>query len=429
MTIGLLFFSSDIDDNSQRCLHDWEVSVTDDSSISKLFFLDDYPKLLEDSSMKFWGAAFIGTKSGQILLVDLRTWSVYQRMNITESPEPKNFDYRIDLTSRIVVAMNGNQCFVVQIEHDQSKISSGGAAANSNQVDINLLNTSNPDIINGNIFSCLSKPTAGQRPNQKSTPTKQGGSSSTSASSLKGLPRIVRTTRLDFHNPIYSFVIKHKSDDELEMFTISAYSLERYIINLNVINSEAVEDIPISASLGEESRPSANTPHELKRFLQQFDGSLRISSSGTAPNNTPNSSDINSMNTSAATTVTPLKQEMDLFNLMNASVSYQNSNQQTAPVGPISAPSIPVSNAASNNLNVNNSNAGAKKEVAHMVDVSQMDRMVEALFTRLNTSFSQGLDEFLNDVKCEVNDLKLKLNGLCRDVRQLRQQLQDTRQK
>lgn len=270
------FFSSDIDDSGQRCLHNWEASVTDRSSISKLFFLDDYPKLLEDSTMKFWGTAFIGTKNGQMLLVDLRTWSVYQRMNINS----ENLDYRIDLTSRNVIATNGNQLFVVQIEHSD------------------------------------------------------------------GLPRIARTTKLGLHNPIYSFVIKHKSDEELELFTISAFSLERYIINLEAINVEPVE-------------PIVNTPQEVTRFLQQFDGSLRMSSGGLL-----NDSDVN------------------------------NKNQEIA-----------------------------------SLDVNQMDKMVEALFTKLNTAFSQGLDEFLNDVKCEVNDLKLKLNGLCRDVRKLQQQLQETRQK
>lgn len=246
------FFSSDIDDNGgQRCLHNWEAGVTDKSSISKLFFLDDYPKLLKDSTMKFWGTAFIGTRSGQMLLVDLRTWRVYQTMSIGSeiSTGPKNFDYRIDLTSRHIIALNGNLCYVVQV-------------AMSN-----------------------------------------------------GLPKIVRTTSLALQHPIYSFVIKYKSEDELELFTITAYSLERYTINLNAITSMPTLD---------------------------------------------------------------------------------ESNMSTACM---------------------DGDAGAMMRPNVMID-----RMVEALFSKLNTAFSQGLEEFLNDVRCEVD-------GLCRDVRKLQQQLQELRQK
>lgn len=280
------FFSSDIDNGVKNCIHNWEASITDGSSISKLFFLDDYPKLLEDSAMKFWGAAFIGTRSGQMLLVDLRTWSVYQRMSIdTESTGRKNFDYRIDLTSRNIVAMNANQCFIVQIKHDYSNLSSPS--------------------------------------------------------------RIFKINRLDLHNPIYSFVIKLKSPKELELFTISAYSLERYTINLD---SEPVYIEPplLAAHVGSSSSNNINN----------------IISTNVS--NTSTSSNINNNN---------------------------------------------------NNNNINN-----KMVPKHELDANQMDRLVEALFTKLNTAFSQGLDEFLSDVKCEVNTL-------CRDVRKLQQQLQELRQK
>lgn len=405
------FFSSDLDDNGQRCLHNWEANVTDKSSISKLFFLDDYPKLLEDSTLKFWGAAFIGTKSGQMLLVDLRTWTVYQRMNIsTDTNEPKNFSYRIDLTSRIVVAINGNQCFIVQIEHNHAAMSSKPITATV--AETNLFSGNNTDLMNGNIFNYLSNKQNATTPksNQNSASKKPNNPKD---SSLNGLPRIVRTTRLGVHNPIYSFVIKLRSDDELELFTITAFSLERYTINLSAISGDAVEDISMSASL-DDSKLGANTPHELKRFLEQFDGSLRISSSGATLNNTPNNNDVR-----PTTTITPAKQELDVFNLMNASAAIQSVNKATATV-------------------VSDTPTGSKKASADMsssnlskngLDVAQMDRMVEALFTKLNTAFSQGLEEFLSDVKCEVNDLKLKLNGLCRDVRKLQQQLQEARQK
>lgn len=358
------FYSSDIDDDGQRCLHNWEADIADKSPISKLFFLDDYPKLLEDSTMKFWGAALIGTRGGQILLVDLRTWTVYQKTTIkADFMSPKNFDYRIDSTSRNVVALNGNQCYIVQIE-----------LAFRNKI----------------------------------------------------VPKIVRTTRLSLHNPIYSFVIKHKSDDELELFTISAYSLERYIINLKAISSEAVEDLPMSTSLADEPRPSANTPNELKRFLQQFDGSLRISSSSSVPNNTPNSDAATLLNTSisAAIPTTPGKQEaMDVFNLMH---SIQTSASVHHPIACSQHSASNQPTTAGSSLSSAHQTAGAKTSGDQSnLNVAQMDRLVEALFSKLNTAFSQGLEEFLNDVKCEVSDLKLKLNGLCRDVKKLQQQLQD----
>lgn len=434
------FFSSDIDECGQRCLHNWEASITDKSSISKLFFLDDYQKLLEDSTMKFWGTAFIGTKSGQMLLVNLRNWSVYQRMNInSEAVGPKNFDYQIDCTSRNIIAMNENQCFVVQIEHDFKKLLLNATGSTScQQGDVNLIDANNSDLINGGVFNYSGKMITPQRSNQKSSSATKKRPATTNNASSDGLPRIIRTTRLGLHNPIYSFVIKHKSNDELEMFTISAYSLERYIINLNTINSEAVEDIPISASLANESRTNADTPHELKLFLQQFDGNLRISSSaGNLPSNTPISDAAAQSkpnikpepNVIPATPKTPIKQqELDLLNLMSATMSpYQNQPSQVSTAttaAPIQAAPLGINlhNAA---VRPNNASVATRPIELTNLEMSQMDRMVEALFTKLNSAFSQGLEEFLNDVKCEVNDLKLKLNGLCRDVRKLQQQLQE----
>lgn len=317
------FFSSDIDGDGQRCLHNWEVNITDRSSISKLFFLDDYPRLLEDSSMKFWGAAFIGTKSGQMLLVDLRTWTVYQRTNIqTDNSLPKNFDYKIDCTSKNVVALNGNQCYVVQIDHGNRNKISSGSSSSSHQNDTSSSDINNMGATNG-IYTFFTKSASTPRDkylgigrNKHQANTTGGSPSNTDIC----LPKIIRTTRLSLEHQIYSFVIKHKSDDELDLFTISAYSLERYTIDLN-------------AKAREEYTPPK----------QPTTASSSLTVSGEPPN----------------------------------------------------------------------------------LDVAQMDRLVEALFTKLNTAFSQGLEEFLNDVKCEINDLEKKLSGLCRDVRKLQQQLQD----
>jgi len=418
------FFSSDIDDSGQRCLHNWEASITDKSSISKLFFLDDYPKLLEDSSMKFWGAAFIGTRGGQMLLVDLRTWTVYQRAVLgSDYDGPKNFDYRIDLTSRNIVALSGNQCFIVQIEHDHTKSSSStsSSAAGSHPYDTSIIDAINPDMTNG-ILNNLSKSASTPRSSKN-----HSNACNDEAGILAGLPRIFRTTKLGFVNPIHSFVIKHKSDHELEMFTISSYSLERYTINLNALNNETIEVIPMSASKADEPRSDANTPHELQRFLQQFDGSLRISSSGTASKNTLISNEAtNTPNSSTAVSQMHINQrEMDVFNLMNTSRGLQGANQML----PASPSTLVTKQSNVNSSIVSDSVPVTQKSPATSLDLVQMDRLVEALFTRLNTAFSQGLDEFLNDVKSEVNDLKLKLNGLCRDVRKLQQQLQETRQK
>lgn len=437
------FFSSDIDDGGQRCLHNWEASITDKSSISKLFFLDNYPRLLEDSTMKFWGAAFIGTRSGQMLLVDLRTWSVYQRMTIPINDSiPKNFEYRIDMTSRNIIAMNGNLCFVIQVENNPDKLtalSSNNISNSNNHNEISLIDGSNVDIFN--YLSKVATPSR-QSNQQKSSGTAGSGNKKHSTTNMNdnimnesnnGLPRIVKTTKLTLNNPIYSFAIKYKSEQELELFTISAYSLERCTIKLDAIKridadadklqkqkqqhhhqqqeqeqqqkqqqnlnrhhnqqqqpQQQIIDTSMMASFGDDTKTSANTPNELKRFLQQFNGSARISSSG----NTPQIA-------------------------YDGSSASSGSQAQVPPMQPIQ----PNVTTAANVLNDSPVNVTAKSSL----DIVQMDRMVEALFTKLNTAFGQGLDEFLNDVKCEVNDLKLKLNSLCRDVRKLQQQLQETR--
>lgn len=433
------FFSSDIDDGGQRCLHNWEASsITDKSSISKLFFLDNYPKLLEDSTMKFWGSAFIGTQSGQMLLIDLRTWTVYQKMNIpVESDNPshtRNFNYRIDITSKNIVAISGNQCYIVQIEHDTGK---------HEIIDANGI--TNCKVYN---YSELISKNSG-------TPGKKLSSSSkkqTSSTASDGLPRISNITKLNLYNTIYSFVVKHKSENELELFTISAYSLERCTINLKALTlkeraTQQLEEAPsssITASFADEAKTNANTPNELKRFLQQFDGSLKISSSGSTPpvvaayqqqnqsiaqplilSSAPSSippmsitqanvpavaATINALNTSA--------QSMNTSMMNNAAAHFMN-NSGNVMMMP-SKPSIGISDSQMN------PQTNANLAQANFVDVNQMDRMVEALFTKLNTAFGQGLNEFLNDVKSEVSDLKLKLNNLSRDVRKLQQQLQET---
>lgn len=301
------FYSSDIEDSGQRCLHNWTASITDKSSISKLFFLDDYPKLLADSTMKFWGAAFIGTRSGQMILVNLRNWTVYQRITIhTDSSLTKNFDYKIDSTSRNVVAMNGNQCYIIQIEHNH--------------------------------------------------PTTMRSS------------KIVKTTKINLHNPIYSFVIKHSTEGELQLFTISAYSLERYTINLSTLANENVVDNPMSNSTTSENPLAPITTAPV------------IISSGPAP--------------------TP-RAELGILGLPTT-------------VGPAKLTPTEAQLVCSNN-----------NKLTNQVDVAMMDRLVENLFTKLNTTFHQGLEEFLSDIKCEMNDLNSKVIGLSKEVRKLSQQLQD----
>lgn len=343
----ITFFSSDIDDGGQRCLHNWEATMTD-SPISTLFFLDDYPKLLEDNTMQFWGAAFIGTKGGQMLLVDLRTWTVYQKMHLNpEATGPKNFEYRIDLTSRNVVAINGNQCYIVQIEHDYARLSSQSSTTSvatkmgGNNQNESLMDSSQADLMNGNIFNYLLSKSATASPRSNQKPANKKHSTNSSVSAASGLPKIIKTTRLSLHTPIYSFVIKHKSNDELELFTISAYSLELYIINLCALEAKTRTSEPI-----------------------------------------------------------------------------QQPQQQVTPF----TAKPPTAAGATKSASIASSGTVA-------IDVGQMDKMVEALFTKLNISFSQGLDEFLSEVKCEVNDLKSKLNVLCRDVNKLQQQLQEIRQK
>lgn len=362
------FFSCDIDDLFPRSLHTWEANMTD-SPISKLFFLDDYPKLLEDSTMKFWGAAFIGTKGGQVLLVDLRTWTVYQKIHLnSDTSGPKNFDYRVDLTSRNIVAINGNQCYVVQIEHDYALLSS--QSPNTSNVrknqpsETSFLDSSQTDILNGNIFDYLMSKSAATTPtsNQKhQSQKKHSATPNNSGAALSGvpsgLPKIVKTTRLSLHNPIYSFVIKYRSNDELELLTISGYSLELYIINLNALEARTKTPEPPQQA----PPPPRQQPKQPLQSLQPLQ-----------PPPPP-------------VEVKPLVFQPD--------------------------PKVV--------------NVDAARTIS--VDISQMDRLVETLFTKLNQSFSQGLDEFLSEVKCEVNDLKSKISGLTRDVNKLQQQLHESR--
>lgn len=392
---GVKFFASDIDDHNQRCLHNWKADITDNSSISKLFFLDDYPKLLKDSTMQFWGAAFIATKNGQMILIDLKTWSVYQSVTFIIETGPKNFDYRIDLRAKCVIAINGNQAFVVQIDHDICNSGKGIENANS-------------ELVNGSPYSLKASPM------KTSTPD--------TLNSATILPRIVKITRFGLHNPIYSFAVKHKSEDELELFTISAYSLEKFIINLSQIND--AEETPTA----DEPRPNAATPHELKRFLEQFDGNLRISSSNTnnaqATNNTSN----NSGNISKIST--PTKASTVAATLQPGHSSMTPHIQTTVAMAQMATPS--TSSAATIHTLPNMTTSILNNSKSSMIqpaglDPNNMDRLVTVLFNKLNTAFSQGLEEFLNDVKSEVNDLKLKLNVLCRDVRKLQQQLHDHR--
>lgn len=370
------FFSSDIDDNGQRPLHNWEANMID-SPISTLLFLDDYPKLLEDSTMQFWGAAFLGTTSGQMLLINLRTWTVYQKLHLNPEGGSKNFEYRIDLTSRNIVAINGNQCYIIQIEHDYSRLSSqssttsnkvGSNQSGVTQNDISLLDSSQSDLMNGNIFNYLlskSATAASPRQNQKQA-NKKPSTNSGAANATSGLPKIVKTTRLSLHTPVYSFVIKNKSDEELEMFTISAYSLELYIINLNALE------------------PKIKAPEPIQQLKQQAASAVAKQSVSI---------------TSAASSAVAAHQH------------HHPHQQQPPPHPPKGSTSVATGGGTVS------------------VDVSQMDRMVEILFNKLNTSFSQGLDEFLGEVKSEVNDLKSKLNVVCREMNKLQQQLHEARQK
>lgn len=374
------FFSSDIEVVGQKSLHTWEADIPDGSGIAKLFFLDNYPKLLEDSTMKFWGAAFIGTRSGYMLLVDLKTWTVYQKINIqSASAGLKDFDYQIDLTSKNIIAMNCNQCFIVQLNH----------------------------------------PSAGKL-NQHSLDGDSGG-----------LPRIVSATRLDcgpsrsdFHtSPIYKFVIKHKSDEELELFTITFCSLERYIINLNTLNSDVSNDM---------------RGNDLEKIFNKMSVGADLPTCYNIESSPL--SDIGMPKHMGG--YTPSKsRELDVHDLVGSSASQSKKDHpqhrplpartQPTPIGPISSSNNNNTSSSNNSNNNNNNNSDniinpfAAKNGITPADAAQMDRMVDALFTRLNVAFSRGLDEFLGDVKHEVNDLKFKIDGLSKEVRRLQQQIHD----
>ena len=375
------FFSSDIIDAGSRCLHKWDASMTD-SPISRLFFLDDYPKLLEDSTMKFWGAAFIGTRGGQILLIDLRTWTVYQKSHLQpDSTGPKSFDYRIDLTSKNIVAINGNQCYVIQIVHDYARLSAQADNAPASRVSEQPASFN--DSANGNIFSYLMSVSAAQKQQQQQKKSSANNNSLIQGDIPAGLPKIIKITRLSLHTPVYSFVIKHRSNEELELFTITAYSLELYIINLNTLELKS-------------KQPEPNEEDQVCQRVIGYSRQQQVSSKHQPSTGSPS-------NAKQAITSTKVA-------VAAAAAAKVGAPPQPPP------PTVPT-------VDHDPATNGGKMSV----DVNQMDRLVECLFTKLNMSFSQGLDEFLSEVRCEVNDLKSKLNELSRDFNRLQQQMQHLR--
>lgn len=288
--------------------------------------------------MKFWGAAFIGTKSGEIILVNLRNWTVYQRINIQtpSSVSAKNFDYRIDSSSRNIVAMNGNQCYIVQIEHNNTD------------------------------------PRA-----EVSSPLPLGT------------------------NSIYSFVIKQASDDELLLFTISAYSLERYKIDLKTLEHLPLQPLP-SAS---RNHTTKEQPTLISTGLQQLQRQQQRLQQQQLQQQ---ACAINEPISASAASVAALS------NLLpTGSVIDHHTLEQQASTAAIT-PGSGFVGAQSISTGIND-----------QLDISKMDRIVENLFSQINVAFHTGLKEFFNDIKCEINDLNLKVTGLSRDLRKLNLQLQE----
>lgn len=323
------FFSSDIDDNRQNCIHSWDAKNVD-GPIVKLFFLDDYPKLLENSAMKFWGAAFIATKLGQIILIDLQSWTVYQSLTLkTEPGESKNFNYQIDFTSKCIIAINGMTAFVINIQHDHK----------SNSI---------------------------------------------------SLPKMSRVTKFPLHSQVYSYVVKHKSEDEVDLFTISANSLERFSVHLNAPDADVVEDYT-KHSVGKDTAQTNSTPQKLQRLFEGIGPSANM---------------LESMN---------LNDKTQFNSCMSKIMSFDSSGALTVASAKPTMSSGSVSK--------------SPKKIPENLDVVEIDRLVENLFKKLNVSFSQGLEEFLTDVKSEVGDLTSKMSVLTKEVRRLQLQLQDVRQR
>lgn len=349
------FFSIDIDDTSQKCLHNWEAKSVE-GSIAKLFFLDDNPKLLEDSNINFWGAALLATKSAQIILIDLKTWTIYQSVTLKcEGMHAKNFDYQIDFTSKCVIAICGQNSYVVQLD--------------------------------------------------RGTPTKN-------TFSTPPLPKITKVTRFPLHSPIYSFVVKYRSDEEIDLFTISANSLERFTINLNAYDDELTDETTSQTEVqkGPELKPNLSTPNDLQALLQQFGAGMRISSSATTSVTNNNSLINNSLPTVSNSSISVPSLAIDRS--IKASPSTSPPKSKHPPSQQQQLPQILLQQ---------------QQILQPPANSIVIDRMVETLFAKLNHAFSQGLEEFLNDVKSEVNDLKMKVGGLSREVRKLQVQLQDSK--
>jgi len=249
------------------------------------------------------------------------------------------------------------------------------------------------DLSNGSLFDYImsaSKSSAQKQQMIESSHKKTGslGNSITIHGDVpSGLPKVVRITRLSLHTPIYSFVTKHKSEDELELFTISGYSLEFYTINLNVLETKT-----------KKPEPSNETPSPMRTigYNRQQASNKHSSTSGSSigvKQIIDATTKASSLNDSITKTKSP---NVDLVNMVRDA--------------PTECVRIEHDERRSDNGKFS-------------VNISHMDRLVEALFTKLNMSFSQGLDEFLSEVRCEVNDLKSKLNELSRDIAMMQLQI------
>lgn len=170
-------------------VHNWTPQLPFGDKIAHFHFLDDFNKLLEDSSYHFWGFAFIGSRNGELSIWDLKQWSAIQRVQIDVSEFQHDpsipFRYQVDVSSHLITAVYGKDAFVVQLTFDESNESPR--------------------------------------------------------------PRIEKITRFQLYNRLLSFVGKRNTPaQELDLFWMTKKSLERCVIDAKQL---ADESEPVAGTL------------------------------------------------------------------------------------------------------------------------------------------------------------------------------------
>ncbi|XP_074597414.1 enhancer of mRNA-decapping protein 4 homolog Ge-1 [Brevipalpus obovatus] len=220
----------EISETSVRQVHNWEPKMRTGDNLSCIFFLDDFNELLENQDSHFWGHVLIGTVQGDLTIWNLNSWKPIQKVSLScsDDNESSKFEYRIDVTSHILVAVHGESAFLAQLDFSEMD----------------------------EIRSKDSYPQAAGADDGKTIlPVKE--------------PRIKKITRFQLYNPILSFHVKRSSLSEVEIFWMTQKSLEKCVINTdNLVVEEKTSNMFLS--FGDLSQMAKD--YDDKRMIYQSHG-------------------------------------------------------------------------------------------------------------------------------------------------------------